>query len=137
MFTKIRHLTLKKETPLLRSNKKKSQIWICTLSLPLFNCYIEKVINKVKIKLAKVNIGIIIGGETISTIRFAGDIVMIADCEANLQRTINEMDETFRASEMKMISAKTTIWICARNPKIKAEIYIDNQKLEQVNEMGY
>jgi len=40
----------------------------CNLSPPLFNCYIEKVISTVKTKLAKLNIGIKIGGEIVPMI---------------------------------------------------------------------
>jgi len=53
----------------------------CTLSPPFFNCYIEKVINIVKTKLTRLNIGIRIGGEIVSMIRFADDIVIIAESE--------------------------------------------------------
>jgi len=37
-------------------------------------------------------------------------------------------------SEMKINSAKTKILVCARNLKIKADVYINSQKLEQVDE---
>jgi len=41
---------------------------MCTLSPPLFNCYIETVINTVKAKLTRLNIGIKIGGEFVPMI---------------------------------------------------------------------
>jgi hypothetical protein len=56
----------------------------CTLSPPLFNCYIEKAINTVKAKLTRLNIGIKIGGEIFSMIRFADDTVVIAESEGDI-----------------------------------------------------
>ena len=109
----------------------------CTLSPPLFNCYIEKVINIVKAKLTRLNIGIKIGGEIVSMIRFADDIVVIAESEGDIQRAVEEMDEMLRTSEMKINSTKTKILVCARDPKVKADVYIGNQKLEQIEEMVY
>lgn len=57
----------------------------------LIHLIIEKVINELKVKLATVNIGIEIGGETVSMIKFAGDIVVIAMSEGNTQYAVNEM----------------------------------------------
>jgi hypothetical protein len=89
----------------------------------------------VKAKLTRLNIGIKIGGEIVSMIRFTDDIVVIAESEVNLQRTVEEMDEMLRTSEMKINSTKTKILVCARDPKVKADIYIGSQKLEQIEEM--
>ncbi|KAL4097313.1 hypothetical protein QTP88_022107 [Uroleucon formosanum] len=109
----------------------------CTLSPPLFNCYIEKVINIVKAKLTRLNIEIKIGGQIVSIIRFANDIVVIAESEGDIQRAAEEMDEMLRTSEMKINSTKTKILVCARDPKVRTDVYIGNQKLEQVEEMVY
>lgn len=57
----------------------------CTLSPSLFNCYIKKVINIMKAKLTRQNIGINIGGEIVSMICFADVIVMIAESEGDIQ----------------------------------------------------
>jgi len=88
----------------------------CTLSPPLFNCYIEKVINMVKAKLIRLNIEIKIGGEIVSMIRFADDIVVIAESEGDIQRAVEEKDEMLRTSEMKINSTKTKILVCSRDP---------------------
>jgi len=86
----------------------------------------------VKAKLTRLNIGIKIGGEIVSKLRFADAIVVIAESEGDIQRAIEEMDEMLRTSEMKINSTKTKILVCARDPKVKADVYIGNQKLEQV-----
>jgi len=65
-------------------------------------------------------------------IRFADDIVVIAKSEGNVRRAVEEM---VRTSEMKINSAKTKILVCARYPKVKTDVYIGSQKLEQVEEM--
>ncbi|KAE9527065.1 hypothetical protein AGLY_013713 [Aphis glycines] len=94
----------------------------CTLSPPLFNYYIEKVINIVKERVTRLNVGIKIGGEIVSIIRFADDIVVIAESEGDLQRAVEEMDEMLRTSEMKINSIKTKILVYDRDPKVKADL---------------
>lgn len=96
----------------------------------MFNCYIEKVINTVKAKLTRLNIGIKIGGEIVSMIRFADDIVVIAESEGEIQRAVEEMDEMIRTTEMKINTTKTKILVCARDLKVKVDVYIGSQKLE-------
>lgn len=64
------------------------------LSPLLFNCYIEKSITQVKDKLDKLDklgIGIEVGGILIPMIRFADDIVLLAETEHDLQRALAEM----------------------------------------------
>jgi len=57
-------------------------------------------------------------------IRFADDIVVIAESEGDIQCVVEEMDEMIRTSEMKINSTKTKILFCARDPKVKADVYI-------------
>lgn len=74
-------------------------------------------------------------------IRFADDVVVIAESEDMdiVQRAVEEMDKTLRTSEMRMNSVKTKILVCARDPKVNADVYIGSKKkkLEQVEEMVY
>jgi len=51
----------------------------------------------VKKKLTRLNIGIKIGGEIVSIIRFADDIVVIAESKGDLQRAVEETDEMLRS----------------------------------------
>ncbi|VVC42546.1 Reverse transcriptase domain [Cinara cedri] len=97
----------------------------------------QHTINEVKVKLIGLNIGVIIGGQNVSMIRFADDIVMIADSEGGIQRAVDKMTEIFRILEMKINSKKMKILVCTKDPKIKAKIYIGRKKLEQVEEMVY
>lgn len=68
-------------------------------------------------------------------IRFADDIVIIAVSEGDIQRAVEEMNESAYNIKMKMNSMNTKVLVCARDPKTKADVYIDSQKLEQVNRM--
>jgi len=70
-------------------------------------------------------------------IRFTDNIVVIAEGEGDVQFTVDEMTEMLRTSDMKINNAKTKILICASDPKIKADVYIDSQKLDQVDKMVY
>lgn len=60
-----------------------------------------------KVKLARINIGIRIYRETVLMIRFADDIIVTAESECGIQRIVDEMDEMLRAVKMKINSAKT------------------------------
>lgn len=81
-------------------------------------------INMTKAKILRLNIGIKIGGEIIFMIRFADNIVMIAVSGGDIQCTIDEINEMLRTSEIKINSAKTRILVCAKDPKIKADLYM-------------
>lgn len=47
------------------------------------------------------------------------------------------MNEVLTTSEMKINNLKPKVLVCARDSKIKANVYIEGQKLEQVDEMVY
>lgn len=55
----------------------------CILSSPLLNCIIVKMVNIVKSKLIRLGIGIQIGEKTISTRRYADDLVLITESEGD------------------------------------------------------
>lgn len=68
-------------------------------------------------KLTRLNIGTEIGGETVSMIWFEDDKVVIAESDDDIQRTVNEMNERFKTSEMKINNTKTKMFLCARDLK--------------------
>ena len=53
----------------------------CTLLPLLFNCYIERSINEVKEKFNRLRIGIKVDSLLIPMIRFADDIILLAETE--------------------------------------------------------
>jgi len=48
--------------------------------------------------------------------------VVITESEGDIQRAVEEMDEMLKTSEMKINSTKMKILVCARDPKVKANI---------------
>jgi len=108
-----------------------------SLSPLLFNCYIEKSITEVKDKLSRLRIGIRVGGILIPMIRFADDIVLLAETEHDLQRALAEMQIIINKYQMLINSGKTKILVCAREPTIIANIYLENQFISQVSSFKY
>lgn len=84
-----------------------------------------------KAKLTRLSIGIKIGGEVVSMTRFIDEIVVLAESEGDILYAPDEMNKIFKTSEMKINSAKTKILVYARDTKIKADVCINSQKLEQ------
>jgi len=53
----------------------------------------------VKLKLTRLNIGIKVGGEIVSMIRFTDDIMVITESkQRDKQRSVDEMNEMLRTS---------------------------------------
>lgn len=77
-----------------------------SITISLFNRNIEKTINIVKTKLVRREIGIKIGGEIISMIGFADNIVIITESKKDSQRAINKMAETLKTFKMKINGKK-------------------------------
>ncbi|VVC36881.1 Reverse transcriptase domain [Cinara cedri] len=90
----------------------------CPLSPLLFNCYIEKSIMEVKDKLNRLGIG-------------------LAETEHDLQRALEEMQIIINKYQMRINSSKTKILVCAREPTINANIYLENQLISQVSSFKY
>lgn len=85
-----------------------------------------------KVKLLRLNIG----RKIVSMLRFADDIIMIAESEGGIEHAKDKTNETLRSSEMKTSSAKTKVLVGARGLLIKADVYIGNLKLDRVYEMA-
>ena len=63
----------------------------CPLSPYLFNLFIEDVVNQMK----RSSRGIKINGEQIHSIRFADDIVVMADSEKDMTRMLGKLTKFF------------------------------------------
>jgi hypothetical protein len=94
----------------------------CSLSPLLFNCYIEKSITEIKDKLNRLEIGSKVGGILIPTIRFAEDIVLLAETEHDIQRALAEMQIIINKYQM-CIQAKQKFWFVHVNPQL-TQIFI-------------
>lgn len=60
----------------------------------------------------------------------------MAESDGDIQRAVDEINEVLGTSETKINSAKTKIFDHAPENKSR-RIYVDSQKLEQVDEMVY
>lgn len=67
---------------------------VCPLSPTLFNLYIKKAINKIKLWLNKKEIRVKIGRKLISMLFFADDIVVLVASEEDLQTMIYRYNES-------------------------------------------
>jgi len=79
----------------------------CPLSPALFNVFIEKAINVIKLWLEQKGIGVKIGGVLITMLRFADDTVVLATSEEDLQAALNVMNLTFNEYSLKVNTAMT------------------------------
>ena len=74
---------------------------------------------------------VIIGGRTITNLRFADDIYGLAGEEEELANLVEHLDKTSTAYSME-ISAEKTKLMTNNTSGIKTEIKVNGQKLETV-----
>lgn len=65
-------------------------------------------------------------------IRITNYIVIIAEIKGDIQYVVDEINKMFRPLKIKIKSL-----VCARDCLIKADVYINDQKLNQVHAMVY
>ena len=89
----------------------------CNLSPLLFNIYIEQAINDCK----EYCTGVKVNGVRIEMVRFADDIVIIAQDEIDLKRTLENLDDILKSNyRMKINWRKNRRYAntqCGRYPK--------------------
>lgn len=69
--------------------------------------------------------------------RFADDQAMVANCNAGLQRIMDNLNETSKEYGMKINLKKTKVMRISRNEGRKITINIAGEKLEQVKQFNY
>ena len=108
----------------------------CSLSPLLFNLYIEQAIKEVK---EQFEAGVTVHGQNIKMLRFADDIVVLAESEKDLEFILNGMDFVLRQSyKMNINKDKTKVMKCCRsNSQIPMNIKLANENLNEVNEFCY
>jgi len=75
----------------------------CSLSLKLFNIYVEQYsINEIKETFTRDKIEVIVGEEFISFLRFADDIALVASSENYLKRVLEEITRCFQIYHLKI-----------------------------------
>jgi len=84
----------------------------CNLSPLLFNIYIEQAVNEYKEYCTSIKVN----GMRIQMLRFADDIVIIAEDEINLKKALERLDDILKSNyNMKINRKKAEYWFA---PKI-------------------
>jgi hypothetical protein len=86
----------------------------CSLSPKLFNIYVKKPINEIKETLTREKIGVIVGGELVSFLRFADDIALVASSENDLKRALEEIARCFHNYHLQINWNKTKVIMCQK-----------------------
>ena len=104
----------------------------CVLSPYLFNIYTELIFRE-----SQYLQGIRINGKNINNLRYADDTVLMAENTEDLQALTNNVKANSQKSGLDMNVKKTKTMVISRNNNTKANITINNEELEQVEEFKY
>ena len=105
----------------------------CVLSPDLFSLYTQMAMDE----LDECD-GIKIGGKNINNIRYADDMVMIADTEEKLQNLVDKLLVECRRMGLRMNKQKTEVMgVTKRSERLLVSINIDGTVLKQVDTFRY
>ena len=117
------------------ANIKKGVRQGCSLSPVLFNLYIENAIKEVK---EKFKAGVTVHGERIKMLRFADDIVLVAEKQDDLEEILNGLENVLNESySMRINKSKTKVMVCNRCEHKNLDIKIGTEKIQEVEEFCY
>jgi len=104
----------------------------------LFIIYVEQPIKEIRETLLRNKIGIKVGGEIISFLRFADDIALLANNEHDLERALEEMARCFQKYQLIINWQKTKVIMCQKSDRIRRiNTQTVNQLLEQMEHFKY
>ena len=104
----------------------------CVLSPYLFNIYTELIFRE-----SQDLDGVKINGKNINNLRYADDTVLIAEDREDLQFLTDNVGLHSKEAGLDMNVKKTKTMVMSRNCATKANIIINNEELEQVDEFKY
>ena len=105
----------------------------CVLSPDLFSLYTQLVMNE----LTELD-GIKIGGRNVNNIRYADDMVLLADTEEKLQRLMDELTEQCRIKGLRINKSKTEVMgVTKRRERLPVSINIEGVAIRQVEKFKY
>ena len=82
--------------------------------------------------------GIKANGERIHCIRFADDIVIVADSEKEMNRMLQVISDTLKLYKLKVNKRKSKVMVVRKNmEEIKTNIKIDDIRIDQVKQFCY
>ena len=98
----------------------------------LFNIYTEFIFRESEdLK------GVSINGKNINNLRYADDTVLMAESKDDLQSLTDNIRHYSKESGLDMNVKKTKTMVISRDTGTRANISIDNEELEQVEEFKY
>ena len=104
----------------------------CVLSPILFNIYTELIFRQFE------NLkGTTIGGMNISNLRYVDDTVLVSDTKDGLQELVTEAKVESEKAGLGMNVKKTKTMVVSKESNIQANIMVDNEALEQVDNFKY
>jgi hypothetical protein len=124
------------ETPVGRSNALCIGRGVrqgCPMSPTLFNLYSEVIMRQA---LDGWKGGFCVGGQKISDLRYADDVVLIATSEEQLQQLVDRVATVSAAFGLRLNSKKTEVMVFARTP-VQANVQHHGEPLKQVTDFTY
>ena len=106
----------------------------CVLSPLLFNLYTEEVFSTA---LQTSKEGIKINGKLLNNIRYADDTIIIAENNNDLQNLLTTITDIGEEYGLRINARKTKVMVISRAGDVSVNIYLKNQKLEQVDKYKY
>ena len=105
----------------------------CVLSPQLFNILLELVL---RLAIQDEQIGAKVNGQIINNLRFADDIVLLAESKKDLQALVSKVDAFSKKFGLTINISKTEVQVISRE-KVQIDIKIDGKTLEQVENFIY
>ena len=103
------------------------------ISPDLFSLYSEIILKNIRDMP-----GIKIGGHNVNNLRYADDIVLIAENESDLQNLLNVIEEERRRKGFELNTKKTQVMVISRQPEpVSCNIFINGLKLKQREQFKY
>ena len=105
----------------------------CVLSPDLFSLYTQLVMDELKDME-----GVRIGGRNLNNIRYADDMVMIADSEDTLQELVSKLDEECKKMGLRINKNKTeSMGVTKESGRLPVNITLEGVPIKQVNSFRY
>jgi hypothetical protein len=100
----------------------------------LFNLFFDFCVRGLK----DINIGVELNGIKVCALMYADDLVLMAECESDLQELVSSVFENCANNGLKMNVSKTKVLVFERDEaRTSCKITVENECLEQVNEYVY
>ena len=106
----------------------------CLISPSIFNLYTEKVLRD----SADVSgIGVTVSGRRISNLRYADDIVLMAESQEELQELVDSVNNKGKEYGLKINSGKTKVMTFSKAGDLSCQLTVDGTLIEYVDRFVY